>query len=496
MPLRNPTQLWLSLDGLGTLQEQIYRALVDRITRGDLAAGTRLPSTRALANDLDVSRTTSQAAYDQLIAEGYVDTRRGSGSFVATELPELRARVPRRTRARQPIGVRWSTYAQRIVDANLGSPFDAIQGQRPARLELLYGIPDPRLFPTADWRRAVSAHTSHMSARAIAYGPPAGMRRLRSAIRDYLSRARGIECDAEQIVIVAGTQHGLQLVTRMLCDSGSRVLIEHPWYPAARNVMLAEGVEPVSVPVDEHGANLDAVDTSTLSDCAMAYVTPSHQFPTGAVMSYRRRQQLLAWAGRTGAFVFEDDYDGEFRFRGRPVPSLRAMDDSGRVIYAGTFSKTLFPALRIGYLIVPPELVQMTCSVRWAAGWSNPTLEQAALTDFIVGGGFERHVRRTRTAYARRRAVLLDALARHLGDKVSVSGGAAGLHVLATVHEQPHGGVPALIERARDHGVGLYSMANCFEPGSERSGLVLGYSLLNPEELADAVAIIADCWDR
>ncbi len=493
MPLRHAAQLWLTLDSQGTLQEQIYRALRARITRGDLPAGSRLPSTRALAADLGVSRTTTQATYDQLIAEGYVESRRGSGSFVATELPALSTAAPARP-VRQQLGVRWSGYATRIAESGLGSPFASIQGQRPARYELLYGIPDPRLFPRTEWRRAISARSARTTARAIAYGPPQGLRSLRTAIGDYLLRARGIDCDADDIVIVAGTQHGLQLVTRMLCDAGTRALIEHPWYPAAYNVMAAEGIVPVPVPVDDHGANLEQVSARDLAAAAFAYVTPSHQFPTGAVMSYPRRQHLLAWAERCGAFVFEDDYDGEFRFRGRPIPSLRAMDSNGRVIYAGTFSKTLFPAMRIGYLIVPPELREMTCAVRWAAGWSNPTLEQGALADFIRSGGFERHIRRTRTAYARRRAALVDALHRYCRDRVSVTGGEAGLHVFAAIEQAPREGEAALIARARERGVGVYSMGSCFGVGEERSGLIMGYSLLDEHELDEAVRILAECW--
>ncbi len=494
VPLRSIEQLWLPLDGQGPLQSQIYQSLRDRIARGELDPGVRLPSTRGLARDLGVSRNTTQIAYDQLIAEGYLVTRVGSGTFVAPEIPDLTTPPAKAAEAApEPRHVRLSGYGRRIVDRGLGSPYERIRELRPVPYEFLYGIPDPRIFPRVEWRRLVSAHSHMRTVYDLAYGPPAGVPQLREAIASYLEQARGIRTGAESVVVVSGIQQGLELMTRLLCDPGDAVLVEDPCYPGARNTLIAQGVDIAPGPVDGDGIDLRAVDPIALGRARLAYVTPSHQFPTGAVMTFPRRQALLSWAEESGAYIFEDDYDSEFRYQGRPIESLRALDDRGRVIYAGTFSKTLFPALRIGYLVLPPELVAPVGAAKWLASFCNPTLEQLVLGDFLRDGHFERHLRRARLHFARRRAALLEELSDHFGSRCEIEGENAGLHVLLWLRDVPGREVDELCHRAREKGVGVYPARDCYRDAPERAGLILGYTLVDEAGIAEGIRRLAEC---
>ena len=377
------------------ITQRICEAIKGQIASGLLGPGARLPSTRSLAAEWGVSRTTVTAAYEQLIAEGYLETRQGARARVAQGLgPRLRHRS-------QPgpseLPDRLSAYGQRLAEFALPPVPDGVG----LVADFRYGDLAAADFPRLAWRKAVGAALLRRRPR-LRYGDPRGSPDLRTALQGYLWRARGLRCEPDQIVVVNGSQQGLDLCARLLLDPGDRVVMEDPGYSLARQVFLAAGAEVVPVAVDREGMRTDGLPAARL-----AYATPSHQFPLGGVMSAGRRRDLLAWARRTGAYVIEDDYDGEYRFDIAPIPALQALDDAGRVIYLGTVSKTLSPTLRLGYLVVPAALSVAFAKAKRLTDRHTPSLEQEALADLIESGAYERHVRRVRRRNGERRAALL-----------------------------------------------------------------------------------------
>jgi GntR family transcriptional regulator/MocR family aminotransferase len=475
------------LDGQGPLFQQVYRAIRDGIVSSRFPAGTRLPPTRALAEDLGVSRATVLLAYEQLAAEGYVGGRRGSGTYVQGSVAPAPAahRRPAAARGGAPRLGRRATalLARRRLPLESG-----YVGARPAlRWDFRYGMPSLDDFPLETWQRCIGRAARRAPARAYDYGPSQGSPALRSALADYLGRSRGVACTAEQIVVVTGSQQGIDLAARLLVDPGDGVVLEEPGFEGARNAFLAAGAAPVPVAVDEHGLDPDALPPAA----RVALVTPSHQYPLGGVMSWTRRAALLAWADRTDAWVIEDDYDGEYRFDGRPVPPLKTLDASDRVLYLGTFSKVMFPALRIGYLVLPPGLVEAFGRAKLLADGGSARLEQEALADFLASGAFERHVRRSRARTGERRAVLLDALAERLGDRVTVCGANAGLHVVLWLRGVGGRVAGAIVRRAADAGVGIYPITPYYLTPPPQAGFILGYGALRAPEIRAGVARLA-----
>ncbi|HQR37030.1 MAG TPA: PLP-dependent aminotransferase family protein [Blastocatellia bacterium] len=479
----------VSIDGDGPLFQRVYEGLRRAILAGDLASGTRLPSTRALAADLGVSRTTVLGAYDQLLAEGYVRGRVGSGTYVSSELPDQT--IPNAGRVRPVRGgagpARLSEYASRIGSFEIVPRVPA----RPVRYDFRYGTPAIENFPHDVWRRMIARRGRTASLRSLRYGPPQGLELLREAIAGYLTRSRAVRCTANEVVIVNGSQQALDLATRLVIDPGDRVLIEEPHYQGARKVFAAAGAELVPVRVDAEGLDTSDID-ETARGARLAYVTPSHQFPAGGTLSLARRLTLIAWAEANDAYIIEDDYDSEFRYEGRPVESMQGLDHAGRVIYTGTFSKVLFPALRIGYVVLPAPLVGPFTSAKWLSDRHTPTLEQEALADFIGEGHFERHLRRSRTTNAALRATLLGALERRLGDRVSVRGANAGIHLVAWLNGIAPERVDRVIDAARDAGVGVYSVAPYFLGTPTAAGLLMGYPHLSDRDITAGVDILGD----
>lgn len=478
--------MFMHLDGVGTLYQQLYHALRSAILGGHLVAGSRLPATRTLARDLGVSRNTVLLAYDQLLAEGYTVGQIGSGTYVATTLPDTtltlhstgQAAPSRALAAALPL----SAYGQRVHAAPPLPPPAAPPSAAAIRYDFRYGLPASADFPHAVWRRLLTRCARAMAPEDFGYGAPQGYLPLRQAIADYVHRARGVLCTPEQILVVNGSQQALDLVTRVLVDVDTRVVIEEPHYQGARQVFRAAGATLIPVPVDAEGlmtTRLPAPGTAV----RLAYVTPSHQFPTGAIMSLSRRLALLAWAEQTGAYVMEDDYDSEYRYEGRPVEAVQGLDRSGRVIYVGTFSKVLFPALRLGYLVLPPPLVPAVLAAKWLADRHTSTFEQAVLTAFIQEGHFERHLRRSRTRCAARRAALLAALTDCLGAQVEVSGANAGAHLLVWLRAVAATQVNALIEAAAQAGVGVYAVTPYYLAPPTRAGLLLGYAAMTASDI-------------
>lgn len=465
---------------------RLYDLLRRQMTDGTLSAGGRVPSTRALAAELGVSRTTVTAVYDQLAAEGFIVTSAGRVARVASQLaPAATPQPSRRVRSGPPL----STFGRRVEKMVLA----ALPTGPPCRIDFLYGAVASRDFPTLPWRRAYQAALVQHQHR-LYYAPPEGEALLRRALQGYLARARGLACDAEQIVIVQGSQQAIDLCARVLLDPRDAFAFEDPGYLMARRCFEATGAKLLPVPVDDHG-----LETARLPDddrVRLAYTTPSHQFPLGAMLPIARRQELLQWAGRRHAWIIEDDYDGEFRYGQRPIDALQAIDRDGRVIYVGTFSKALSPQLRLGYLVLPPELVPAFRQAKRLTDRHAPVLEQRALASLIDSGAYERHVRRVRRDNERRRMALLDAIAHHLPADARVVGTAAGLHVVLWLPSIRQPDEPALVAASRERGVAVYPVSPLFAGPRSRTrprpaGLILGYAGLTIEQIQKGVRTLS-----
>jgi GntR family transcriptional regulator / MocR family aminotransferase len=488
--LRRLTEIFVSLGRDRPLQEQVYRAIRGAILSGRLAPGVKLPSTRALAGALAVSRTTTQLAYEQLLAEGYLTARIGSGTFVAEGSIEEPAKTNPTTTSGAAAKVAMSRYAERLTLVR--ARWRGVNRSRKAEIRFRVGVSDSTLLPRKLWSRIVAEAARDPAPEANEYGKTAGSFELRRAIATHLEQARGVEAAPQQIVIVSGIQQGLGLVSRLFANPGDAALIEDPCYLGASTAFAAEGLHCVPVPVDDDGMNLDRIERRAPRKVRLIYVTPSHQFPTGAVLSFPRRQALLTWARARGAVVFEDDYDSEFRFEGRPIESLYALDRTATVIYAGTFSKTMIPALRIGYLVLPPALVESVATAKWLAGFGNPSLEQRALARFIEEGHYGRHVRRCRLQYSRRRATLVGALERHFGDSIELGARGAGLHLLVRFKGLSAARAHSLVEAAAREHLEVQRADAFYQSRPPReTELVLGYACLNDAQIEQGVSRLA-----
>lgn len=471
------------------LYQQLYAHLRSAILSGELKHGLKLPSTRALAEELNVSRNTVLNAYDQLIAEGYLETIEGGGTFVAQELPDLLLTTPAPKVARDstPTGSGPLFFSQQatlqLADAQRSAVLPTLSGRppRPFRSD----TPALDAFPYELWSRLIARQARRMPTSAFTYQDAAGYYPLREAIAAHITVSRRVHCTAEQIIIVSGSQGALHLAARLLINPGDAVWLEDPGYPGARGTFLGAGAQIVPVPVDRAGLVIEA-GLARAPQARLVYLTPSHQFPLGVTMSLARRLALLDWAGQTGAYLLEDDYDSEYRFTGRPLAALQGLDETNRVIYIGTFSKVLFPALRLGYLILPPPLVEAFLAVRRLIDIHPPLLEQAVLTDFIVEGHFTRHLRRMRTLYAERRAALLEAV-RPL--PLEIDSPEAGIHCIGWLPE----GMDdlALVHRAAAHGLDLSPVSQFSLEPLPRPGLLLGYGGYPVPQIKEGVRRLA-----
>ena len=490
----------LQLDGTGRLYQQVYRALRGEILSGRLASGERVPSTREIANLLNISRNTAVMAYEQLLAEGYIKARLGAaGTVVAAVLPPdglmpRSAQGPTSTRRADAklaaAGERFLKSA-RACSESLGISRLTWELTPPhIRYDFRPGRASFADLPYALWCRLLGARARRASLADLEYGPPAGRRELREAISIRLRRLRGLDADPERIVIVNGTQQALDLICRVLLNPGDRVLMEEPHYTGARCAFMAAGAELIFSPVDENGIRIPRAIAGKRA-CRLAYVTPSHQFPTGAVLSIERRLELLAWASRVGAFVIEDDYDGEYRYDGQPLQALGGLDREGSTIYVGTFSKILFPALRLGYLVLPKPLVEPFVATKAIGDTGTAALEQLALADFIDAGHFDRHLRRTTASNAARRKTLVAAMREHFGDRAEVCGANAGLHVFAWVKGRNSGPISDGAGKAEKAGIGLYTADPFYARPPERTAILLGYAALRERDIREGIRRLA-----
>ena len=462
---------------------QIYDGLRRAILDGRLRPGQRIPSTRSLAADLGVSRLPVLNAYEQLLHEGYLVGRTGSGTFVTGSIPDdlMRSRATDRLTpsGRAVAGTRESAAPHQSSSTSWSFPVVPFQ----------IGLPALDLFPRAAWAKLVAREVRAETPERLAYGDPAGLRSLRVAVAEHLRTSRAVRCVADQILIVPGSQAALRLAASTLLEPNDRVALEEPGYFGAHRAFRAAGTQLVPVPVDEEGLNVAALQRRGAKIRAV-YVTPSHQYPLGMTMSARRRFGLLDWAARHEAWILEDDYDSEFRYVSRPVGSLQGMDARDRVIYMGTFSKAFFPALRLGYVVVPPTLWTGFLQSRFAFDLFTPTLYQRALAEFLEEGHFARHLRRMRSAYLERRDALLRGLTLHCGDLVRVHNSDAGLHVTVLLRNgmDDHD----VAERLGRRGIAALALSNAYVGPTRRQGLLLGFGCAAPQRLLDATRILGD----
>ncbi len=461
--------LHVSLDGSADLSGQIYRQLRSAILEGRLRPGEPVPSTRDAARQLSVSRNTVATAYDHLIAEGFLISRSGVGTYVSEQ---VRGRVPvvSAAQARLPVREFWDTVGNPPVLDRFRPEFD-----------FRVGMPDARQFPYATWRALVSDQLRDSAVGSGAYIDPAGHEGLRAAIARHIAVSRSVRAVADQILVTSGTQQALDLLGRVVLEPGDVVAVEDPGYQPACLLFRSLGARVVGVPVDDEGIAVDRLPATA----KLVFVSPSHQMPLGVRMSMPRRQALLAWADRVGSIVIEDDYDSDFRFTGRPIEPLHSLDAAGRVVYIGSFSKTMLPTLRLAFCVAPPALVAPMRRAKLLLDWHTAVPMQAALTEFIDRGLFARHLRRMRRIYQARRDRITMILERDFGGWLRLIPSVAGLHLTCEMFGGGAGEARAWAHRARQADIGIQALSDFAITPGVTDGLVFGYGMI-PIEHIDA----------
>ncbi|MGJ5674160.1 MAG: PLP-dependent aminotransferase family protein [Nostochopsis sp.] len=468
------------------LHQQLYEEIRKAILNRRLLPNQRIPSTRKLSKSLGISRTTVTTCYEQLFSEGYIRTIVGSGTYVCAQLPEdLLHSAPIESVQKSASGQSsLSQYA-----ASLSKNDVSINTESEAPINFRYGRPAFELFPMRLWRKLLSRHC-RCDCHWLDYATDAlGYQPLRKAIARYLSQSRAVQCESEQVMITNGTQQALYLVMRLLINPGDAVALEDPGYLSARRIFLTQGAKLLPVPVDESGLIVRELGNYRGEHIKLIYVTPSHQFPTGAILSLSRRLELLAWAHSHGAMVIEDDYDSEYRYGDRPIPALQGLDKSDCVLYMGTFSKVLFPSLRIGYLVLPKSLVPIFAHAKWLSDKHLPLLEQYVLSDFIEEGHLERHIRKMRKHYDQCRQVLVQALSDRFGERVTILGEKAGLHLMVKLQTQLTD--EEIIERAASLGLGMVSAQSQYLKENSTGEFIFGYSELTQQQIREGICRLA-----
>jgi len=462
------------------LHRQVYEEFRAAILRGDLHPGQRVPSSRELAIEVDISRFPVLHAFAQLLAEGYFESRVGSGTFVSSSLPDQLMSVDGggRLSKNRPSGLRPVSRRSQL--------YPPYKGGSTLRGWGAFGVHQPAFdqFPFQIWSSLVARHSRNPQVNVLHRIDPLGSARFREMICAYLRTARAVKCDTSQIMVVSGSQQALDITTRVLLDPGSAVWVEEPGYGLERTVLAASGCRLVPIPVDNEGMDI-AKGIKRCPKARAAFVTPSHQYPLGSTLSATRRLHLLNWAQTSGAWIVEDDYDSEYRYETKPIASLQGMDANARVIYIGTFSKVLFPSLRIGYIVIPSDLVERFAAVRFAMDIFPPYLYQEVLADFMSMGHFGRHIRKMRYLYSERRTALVDCLHEEFGDMLQVNGADAGMHVAVTL---PDGYLDREIAlRAARERLWLWPLSQYYLGKKQRQGFVLGFGSTPIEQIPRAV---------
>jgi GntR family transcriptional regulator/MocR family aminotransferase len=466
------------------LYRQMYDWFRSTIIDGRMRPGQRVPSTRSLSAELKISRIPVLNAYEQLLAEGYFETFVGAGTCVARSIPDdaLRPHTAKSRKELQPSAGgtgprRMSRRGFELTNLSAQPWFDVSGAFR-------VSLPALDQFPIGVWSKLVARHSRNPPRGIMAYGDAMGYAPFREAIAEYLGAVRSVRCEPSQILVTTGSQQALQLAAHVLLDPDDRVWMEEPGYLGARQAFVTVRAQLIPVRVDHDG--MEVAEMIRRGGTARAvYVTPSHQYPMGTTMSATRRMLLLNWAARSGAWIIEDDYDSEYRFGSRPIASLQGLDTDARVIYVGTFSKVMFPALRLGYVVVPKDLVPAFSAARDAADIFSSTLYQAVMTDFIREGHFARHIRRMRMLYMDRRSTLIKAIQSQMGDLLEVIGDAAGMHLLALL---PPGMNDVKVSRhAAQRRISVMPLSSCCLEPPARGGLILGYGGVNPHQIYDGI---------
>ncbi|WP_433379857.1 PLP-dependent aminotransferase family protein [Actinoplanes sp. CA-142083] len=468
-------ELFLDPDDGRALSTQLYDQIREAIADGRLPHGGRLQPSRLVAQELGIARSTVTDAYARLTAEGYVEGRRGGGSVVqghASPPPEM---------AEAPTALAPTARAAAVRRYGVGL-------ESHPRYDLTAGRVDARLFPLADWRRCTNRALTRLARDVGYYGDPAGSIELRRTLTHWVTRSRGVAATADQIVVTHGAGHATYLMARVLLRPGDVAAVEEPGYPPITTMLRSVGVEVVGVPVDEHGLVVDA-----LPDAArLVHVTPSHQYPLGAVLSRQRRLALLRWAGRRGAAIIEDDYDSEFRYQNRPLEPLHRLDRDGVVIYVGTFSKMLSPALRIGFAVVPPGLVPAITAIQQAVDFGVPPVTAQTLCAFIEDGYLDRHLRRTRKVYAGRHRAVRAAVAALPDSCLTPLPSHAGLHMTLLAPDAPDD--EELNVRSTRHGLQLSSLRRTYQHSRPQPGIVLGFGAISTPDIPYAIELLASLY--
>jgi len=461
------------------LHRQIYNAYRTAILDRRLRPGQRIPSTRSLAFELGVSRFPVLNAYAQLLAEGYFESRVGAGTVVSGSLPE-------QFTSSRPTGARILTASSVARPVSRRSSILRLERVPWMQGWGAFSVGQVAFdhFPLQVWSNLVARHCRKMSARSFHYGDQMGSPAFRETIASYLRIARSLRCEAQQIMIVSGSQQALEISARVLLDPGDRVWVEEPGYRYARDVFALAGCHLVPVPVDKEGLDV-AAGIRQCRKARAAFVTPSHQFPLGETMSASRRLQLLDWAQKTGSWIIEDDYDSEYRYESSPIASLHGLDSNSSVIYVGTLSKVLFPSLRLGYVVIPPGLVDRFLTIRRAMDLGPPSFHQEVLADFISEGHFARHIRRMRLLYHERRSALADSIRKELGSMVEVHGSEAGMHLTVTLPARSRD--LEIAERAARQKLWIWPLSPAYLGEVSRPGFILGFGGTPAEEIPAAV---------
>lgn len=473
-------------NGGAPLYRQIYKAIRKAILSGEFPARMRLPATRFLAEQLGVSRITVVNAYEQLFAEGYLEGKTGAGTFVAAQLPDDLLQIGKRknippVQTKNHLPLRLSPFGERLKAKDAAS----IRTQMQANFQPFQnGLTAVDEFPFEIWSRIAAPFHRNPPLPVLGYGDPQGFRPLREAIAAHLKSARGVVCTSEQVIITSGAQQALDLTTRIFLAENDSVLIEDPCYQEVKNTFAAAGARLNFVSVDDDGLNVAEIP-KLAEKPKLVYVTPSHQYPLGITMSLPRRLALIEWARAANAWIIEDDYNSEFRYSGRPLASLQGLDAAGRVIYVGTFSKTIFPSLRIGCAVVPPELIDVFSSARALNDVHSSLIDQAILTEFIAEGHFARHIRRMRKLYEHRQKILIEECEKNLKGLLQVKKADAGMHLVGWL---PEGISDKLIsEKAAEKGLKLAPISAYFNKKLPRGGLILGYTAFDEKQIKEGV---------
>jgi GntR family transcriptional regulator/MocR family aminotransferase len=466
-------------DDAKPLHRQVYDGYREAILRGDLAPGQKIPSSRELASEMQVSRFPVLHAYAQLQAEGYFESHVGSGTFISATLPEQMMSPGQATDFSEsaPSGLR--------PVARRNSLYPKFRRDSPLRGWGAFGLHQPASdqFPFQLWSELANRHSRNPSSASLQRIDPMGLQRFRVEICRYLRTARSVKCDPDQIMIVSGSQQALDITARVLFNPGDSVLVEEPGYTLEKTVLAAAGCRVKLVPVDEEG--MDIRLAANCKGAKAAFVTPSHQFPLGVTMSATRRLLLLNWAQSTGAWIIEDDYDSEYRFDTKPIASLQGLDVNSRVIYIGTFSKTLFPSLRVGYIVIPRDLVSLFEAVRFVTDIFPPYLYQDMLTDFVERGHLAQYIRKMRRIYGERRNVLIKSIRAEFGEFLHVHGSSAGMHVAVSL---PQGfNDVEICDRASEQKLLLWPLSRYYAGKRPLQGFVLGFGSTTAEHIPGAV---------